>query len=79
LQRPGGTETGGDRRFAFPLMRAAVACGIDGLFFEAHPDPDKALSDAATQLPLARAAAFLDEAVRVHEAVQEAPSGVRRP
>ncbi len=74
-----GAETGGDRRFAFPLMRAAVACGIDGLFFEAHPDPDRALSDAATQLPLARAAAFLDEAVRVHEAVQEAPSGVRRP
>ncbi len=79
LQRPGGNETRGDRRFAFPLMRAAVACGIDGLFFEAHPDPDRALSDAATQLPLARAAAFLDEAVRVHEAVQEAPSGVRRP
>ena len=74
-----GTETSGDRRFAFPLMRAAVACGVDGLFFEAHPDPDRALSDAATQLPLARAAAFLDEAVRVHEAIQEAPSGVRRP
>jgi 2-dehydro-3-deoxyphosphooctonate aldolase (KDO 8-P synthase) len=79
LQRPGGAETSGDRRFAFPLMRAAVACGIDGLFFEAHPDPARALSDAATQLPLARAGAFLDEAVRVHEAVQEAPSGVRRP
>jgi 2-dehydro-3-deoxyphosphooctonate aldolase (KDO 8-P synthase) len=79
LQRPGGSETGGDRRFAFPLMRAAVACGVDGLFFEAHPDPDRALSDAATQLPLARAAAFLDEALRVHESVQEAPSGVRRP
>jgi 2-dehydro-3-deoxyphosphooctonate aldolase (KDO 8-P synthase) len=79
LQRPSGTETGGDRRFAFPLMRAAVACGVDGLFFEAHPDPARALSDAATQLPLARAEAFLDEAVRVHEAIQEAPSGVRRP
>ena len=79
LQRPGGSETGGDRRFAFPLMRAAVACGVDGLFFEAHPDPERALSDAATQLPLARAGAFLDEAVRVHEAIQEAPSGVRRP
>lgn len=79
LQRPGGGETGGDRRFAFPLMRAAVACGVDGLFFEAHPDPDRALSDAATQLPLNRAAAFLDEAVRVHESIQEAPAGVRRP
>ena len=78
LQRPGGAETRGDRKFAFPLMRAAVACGVDGLFFETHPDPDHALSDAATQLPLARAEAFLDEALRVREAVQEAPSGVRR-
>lgn len=78
LQRPGGGETGGDRRFAFPLMRAAVACGVDGLFFETHPDPEHALSDAATQLPLAQAAAFLDEAVRVHEAVQEAPTNARR-
>ena len=78
LQRPGGAETRGDRKFAFPLMRAAVACGVDGLFFETHPDPDHALSDAATQLPLARAAAFLDEALRVREAVQEASSGVRR-
>jgi 2-dehydro-3-deoxyphosphooctonate aldolase (KDO 8-P synthase) len=79
LQRPGGGETGGDRRFAFPLMRAAVACGVDGLFFEAHPDPDRALSDAATQLPLSRAAAFMDEAVRAHESIQETPAGVRRP
>ena len=78
LQRPGGTETGGDRKFAFPLMRAAVACGVDGLFFETHPDPSRALSDAATQLPLAQAGAFLDEAQRVREAVQEAPTGGRR-
>ena len=69
LQRPGGSETGGDRRFAFPLMRAAVACGIDGLFFEAHPDPEHARSDAATQLPLAEAGRFLDEAQRVRDAV----------
>jgi 2-dehydro-3-deoxyphosphooctonate aldolase (KDO 8-P synthase) len=71
LQRPGGSETGGDRRFAFPVMRAAVACGVDGLFFETHPDPARALSDAATQLPLEQAAAFLDEACRVHDAVTE--------
>jgi 2-dehydro-3-deoxyphosphooctonate aldolase (KDO 8-P synthase) len=71
-------ETGGDLRFAFPLMRAAVACGVDGLFFETHPEPERALSDAATQLPLSQAAAFLDEAMRVHEAVQGAPAGVRR-
>lgn len=68
-----GTETAGDRKFAFPLMRAAVACGVDGLFFETHPEPARALSDAATQLPLEQAEAFLDEACRVRDAVAEAP------
>jgi 2-dehydro-3-deoxyphosphooctonate aldolase (KDO 8-P synthase) len=68
LQRPGGARTGGERRFAIPLMRAAVACGVDGLFFEAHPDPSHAQSDAATQLPLAATETFLDEAVRVRAA-----------
>jgi 2-dehydro-3-deoxyphosphooctonate aldolase (KDO 8-P synthase) len=67
LQQPGGEVTGGRREFAFPLMRAAVACGIDGLFFETHPDPARALSDAATQLPLDQVEAFLDEAARIHE------------
>jgi 2-dehydro-3-deoxyphosphooctonate aldolase (KDO 8-P synthase) len=71
LQRPGGSVTGGDRRFALPLMRAAVACGVDGLFFETHPDPDRALSDAATQLPLDQCEAFLDVAVAVRRAVME--------
>ncbi len=69
LQQPGGESSGGRREFAFPLMRAAVACGVDGLFFETHPDPAHAWSDAATQLPLADAERFLDEARRVHEAV----------
>jgi len=72
LQRPGGEETRGERRFASPLMRAAVACGVDGLFFETHPEPERALSDAATQLPLDEAAEFLDDAVRVHRAVERA-------
>ena len=71
LQRPGGEVSGGDRRFATPLMRAAVACGVDGLFFETHPEPARALSDAATQLPLAEVESFLDEASRVRDAVIE--------
>lgn len=71
LQKPGGAVSGGERRFAFPLMRAAVACGVDGLFFETHPEPARARSDAATQLPLAEAAAFLDDACRVRDAVAE--------
>ncbi len=78
LQRPGGAETGGDRRFAFPLMRAAIACGVDGLFFETHPDPAHARSDAATQLPLDQLEPFLDQAVRVREAVPRLePRGAR--
>lgn len=60
LQHPG---TGGDRRFARPLARAAVAAGAHGLFFETHPEPAKALSDPTTQLPLKGIYAFLDEMV----------------
>jgi len=69
LQTPGGAVTGGERRFARPLARAAVAAGVDGVFFETHPDPDRALSDAATQIPLAEAEALLTELVRVREAL----------
>ncbi len=58
LQHPG---TGGDRRFARTLARAAIAAGADGLFLETHPDPPRALSDASTQLPLAGVPAFLEE------------------
>jgi 2-dehydro-3-deoxyphosphooctonate aldolase (KDO 8-P synthase) len=36
------------------LARAAVAAGANGLFLEVHPDPEKALSDAASMLPLDR-------------------------
>jgi 2-dehydro-3-deoxyphosphooctonate aldolase (KDO 8-P synthase) len=61
LQLPGaaGEESGGLRRFAEPLARAAVAAGADGLFLEVHPDPDRALSDKAVQLDPERAEALL--------------------
>jgi 2-dehydro-3-deoxyphosphooctonate aldolase (KDO 8-P synthase) len=58
LQHPG---VGGDRRFALPLARAAVAAGAQGLFVETHPQPEKALSDASTQLPLDWMPRFLDD------------------
>ncbi|MDX1383992.1 MAG: 3-deoxy-8-phosphooctulonate synthase [Thermoanaerobaculia bacterium] len=77
LQRPGGAESGGDRRFALPLARAAVACGVDALFFETHPDPDRALSDAATQIPLDWVAALLDQAIAVREALAVRSSASR--
>jgi 2-dehydro-3-deoxyphosphooctonate aldolase (KDO 8-P synthase) len=55
VQQPGGqgTTSGGQREFIPHLSRAAVAVGIDALFLEVHPEPEKALSDAATMLPLA--------------------------
>ena len=71
LQRPGGESTGGERRFALPLALAAVAAGADAVFFEAHPDPAKALSDRATQIPLAEVESFLAALVRVHAAARE--------
>jgi 2-dehydro-3-deoxyphosphooctonate aldolase (KDO 8-P synthase) len=75
LQRPGGEITGGDRSHALPLARAAVACGVDALFFETHPRPEAALSDAATQFPLDWVPELLDQVLRVREAVTEARQG----
>ncbi|HEX3127283.1 MAG TPA: 3-deoxy-8-phosphooctulonate synthase [Thermoanaerobaculia bacterium] len=67
LQLPGeaGTESGGARRFAEPLARAAVAAGADGLFLEVHPEPDRALSDKAVQLPPERAEALLRSLIAI--------------
>ena len=44
--------TGGNRAMVPHLMRAALAVGVDGIFLEVHPDPDKAISDAANQVRL---------------------------
>ncbi len=56
VQLPGGdrmaAQTAGQPEFILPLARAATAVGIDGLFVEVHPEPAKALSDAASQLKL---------------------------
>jgi 2-dehydro-3-deoxyphosphooctonate aldolase (KDO 8-P synthase) len=53
-QAPGGLngKSGGNRNYAPMLAKAAVAAGCHGLFFETHPDPDKALSDGPNQIPL---------------------------
>ncbi len=54
VQKPGalGKATGGDIRFSLPLARAAAALGIAGIFFEAHPRPERALSDGPNSLPM---------------------------
>jgi 2-dehydro-3-deoxyphosphooctonate aldolase (KDO 8-P synthase) len=72
LQLPGGqgTASGAQREYAPHLTRAAAAVGIDALFVETHPDPDRALSDAAAQLPLADLPALLHTAKAIHEATR---------
>ncbi len=54
VQLPGGagTSSGGQREFVEPLIRAAVAVGLDALFLETHDEPDEALSDGPNMLPL---------------------------
>ncbi len=70
LQLPGGgEESGGLRRFAEPLARAAVAAGADGVFLEVHPDPPHALSDSAVQLDPERAEALLKSLIAVRRAL----------
>ena len=64
VQQPSSQQgiTGGNRELVPPLMRAALAVGIDGLFLEVHPDPDHAISDAANQVRLADIRAILTQA-----------------
>ena len=54
VQQPGidGSQSGGESKFISTLAKAAVAVGIDGLFIETHPEPNKALSDGKNSLPL---------------------------
>lgn len=54
VQLPGanGTSSGGDRRYVPVLAKAAVAAGVNALFFEVHPDPEKAKSDGPNMLYL---------------------------
>ncbi|HZO90776.1 MAG TPA: 3-deoxy-8-phosphooctulonate synthase [Chthonomonadaceae bacterium] len=74
VQRPGGaaggTASGGQREFIPHLTRAAVAVGVDALFLEVHPEPEKGLSDAATMLPLAELPALLRQAVAIDAMVR---------
>ena len=54
--------TGGNRDMVPYLLRAALAVGVDGIFVEVHPQPEKAISDAANQLRLSEIKQILQEA-----------------
>jgi 2-dehydro-3-deoxyphosphooctonate aldolase (KDO 8-P synthase) len=69
VQRPGseGTSTGGNKEYIFPLSRAAVAVGIDGIFVEVHPNPNMALSDGANSLDLASFELYIESLIKLNE------------
>ena len=61
--------TGGNREMVPYLMRAALAVGIDGLFIETHPEPEKAISDAANQVRLTDMRKLLEQALEINQLV----------
>ncbi|MCD6351972.1 MAG: 3-deoxy-8-phosphooctulonate synthase [Armatimonadetes bacterium] len=76
VQQPGGAggASGGRREFVPLLARAAVAAGVDALFFEVHPSPDEALCDGPNMLSLDALAVVLEQVVGLREALRAAPS-----
>jgi 2-dehydro-3-deoxyphosphooctonate aldolase (KDO 8-P synthase) len=74
VQLPGGqgTSSGGQRQFVAPLARAAVAAGAHGVFLEMHEDPDRARCDGPNSLPLHEIPRFLDDLLKVYQAVHGA-------
>jgi 2-dehydro-3-deoxyphosphooctonate aldolase (KDO 8-P synthase) len=73
VQEPGGLggATGGNRAMVEPLARAAVAMGVDGLFFETHPSPETALSDGPNMVPLPQFRSLVTRLVAIHQTVEK--------
>ncbi|MFR8584504.1 MAG: 3-deoxy-8-phosphooctulonate synthase [Thomasclavelia ramosa] len=71
VQQPGGkgNATGGNREYVEPLAKAAIAAGVDALFFEVHPDPDNALSDGPNMVKLDEFEEMLKRIIRVYEVI----------
>ena len=71
VQQPGGLghRTGGDRTLVPYLARAAAAVGVDGFFFEVHPDPERAPSDGPNMVYLEAFGDLLDQILAVRTAL----------
>jgi 2-dehydro-3-deoxyphosphooctonate aldolase (KDO 8-P synthase) len=63
---PSADPKGGNREFLPTIARAGVAAGVDGVFIETHPEPEKALCDAASQLCVYDLEEFLKPLVEIH-------------
>ncbi|PIE37348.1 MAG: 3-deoxy-8-phosphooctulonate synthase [Gammaproteobacteria bacterium] len=71
---PGGAASGGRRSQVAELGRAGLAVGLAGLFLEAHPNPEKALCDGPSALPLDKLEPFLTQMKQVDELVKNQPA-----
>lgn len=74
MRAPGGAASGGRRAQVAELGRAGLAVGLAGLFLEAHPDPDKALCDGPSALPLDKLEPFLAQMKAVDDVVKALPA-----
>jgi 2-dehydro-3-deoxyphosphooctonate aldolase (KDO 8-P synthase) len=63
---PSADSKGGAREFLPVLSRSGVAAGVDGVFIETHPEPEKALCDAASQLCVYDLEEFLKPLIELH-------------
>ncbi len=70
---PGQAASGGRRDQVLKLAKAGAAVGIAGLFLEAHPNPDEALCDGPSALPLAQLKPFLEQIKAVDALVKSQP------
>jgi len=68
---PSADPRGGARQYLPVIARAGVAAGIDGLFIETHPEPEKALCDAASQLCIDNLEEFLKPLIEIHSVVKK--------
>lgn len=73
VQMPGagGGVSGGEREMAPHLIRAACAIGVDAIFLETHPEPEKALSDSATMLRLSDLPQILQMAKEIFQLIRK--------
>jgi len=63
---PSADTKGGAKEFLPVISRAGVAAGVDGVFIEAHPEPEKALCDAASQVCVYDLEEFLKPLIELH-------------
>ena len=70
---PGGAASGGRRSQVVDLARAGMAVGLAGLFLESHPNPDQALCDGPSALPLQQLEAFLSQVKVIDDVVKAMP------